>query len=198
MIYCTSYSGSWHRLLWGRKCGRAKLSGGLVQEVRLIGRDREGGGSVCVSVLLPSLCFTLCEDQCRGRTIVMRQINPIKAKRVSFYSLRGMRQAELTSCTICSLFNQFPQLRRSVWWAVAYKACPCIHADFTSSHIWHCLVQCTSSTFKGATFPFWTLGKQTGQRRHINDSVVKLRVSHGLIHSNIFSSSKSIWCSGQS
>lgn len=142
-LWYTVTSRSWHRLLWGGKCGRAKLSGGLVQEVRLIGGDREGGGSVCVSVLLPSLYFTLCEDQCRRRTIVTRQINPIKVKRVSFYSLRGMRQAELTSCTICSLFNQFPQLRRSAWWAVEYKACPCIHAYFTSLDIWRCLMQCT-------------------------------------------------------
>lgn len=136
-------SRSRHRLLWQRQCGRAKLGGGLVQEVRLIGGDREGGGSVCVSVLLPSLYFTLCEDQRRGRTIVTRQINPIKAKRASFYSLRWMRQAELTSCTICSLFNQFPQLRRSVWWAVANKACPCIHAYFPSSDVLHCLMQRT-------------------------------------------------------
>lgn len=49
--------------------------------MRLIGGDREGGGSVCVSVLLPTLHFTHCEDQCRGRRIVTCQINPIKAKR---------------------------------------------------------------------------------------------------------------------
>lgn len=59
------------------------FSGGL-QEVKLIGGDREGGGSVCVSLLLPSLHFTRCEDQCRRRRIVTHRINPIKAEITEF------------------------------------------------------------------------------------------------------------------
>lgn len=56
------------------------------REVRLIGGDAEGGGSVCVSLRLPSLHFTRGEDRCRGRRIVTRGINPIKAERESLYS----------------------------------------------------------------------------------------------------------------
>ena len=75
--------------------------------MNLIRGDREGGGSVCVPVLLPSLHFTRCEDQRRRRGIVMCQINPIKAKKKkeSFSPQSRTRQAELTSCKVFLLFQ---------------------------------------------------------------------------------------------
>lgn len=112
-----------------KKSGRAKLDSGLVQEVGLTWGDRDGGGSVCMS---SSLLFTRCEDQRCRRRIVTSHINPITAKRERFYSVSWMRQAELMSCKICSLFNQFPQLRTSVWWSVPNKASPWIQTYFAS------------------------------------------------------------------